>query len=258
MSFTEKFHIDISSFPKLKNPKFICGLPGSGFVGKLAVDFLVDKLKANHITDVYSTSFPPQVTIQKDGTVDLIKNSLFHCTTENQDLILFTGGAQPASPSSEYDLANEIVSVCKKLNVDCIYTLAAYITGTFPKIPRVYGTGTSNDLVKEFSTHNVLTLNKGSITGMNGIIVGVAKQFNINGICLLGETSGYVIDAKASKAVLEVLTNILNIKLDMTELDKRIKDTEQILKTLEEQAALQGSDQQKPISPSTKNLGYIS
>ena len=75
---------------------------------------------------------------------------------------------------------------------------------------------------------------------------------------MLGETSGYVIDAKASKAVLEVLTNILNIKLDMTELDKRIKDTEQILKTLEEQAALQGSDQQKPISPSTKNLGYIS
>jgi len=55
-----------------------------------------------------------------------------------------------------------------------------------------------------------------------------------------------------------VLTNILNIKLDMTELDKRIKDTEQILKTLEEQAALQGSDQQKPMSPSTKNLGYIS
>jgi len=72
MSFTEKFHIDISSFPKLKNPKFICGLPGSGFVGKLAVDFLVDKLKANHITDVYSTSFPPQVTIQKDGTVDFL------------------------------------------------------------------------------------------------------------------------------------------------------------------------------------------
>ena len=148
--------------------------------------------------------------------------------------------------------------MCKKLDVDCIYTLAAYITGTFPKIPKVYGTGTSHDLVKEFSTHNVLTLNKGTITGMNGIIVGVAKQFNIDGICLLGETSGYVIDAKASKAVLEALTNILNIKLDMTELDKRIKDTEQILKTLEEQAALQGSDQQKSISPSTKNLGYIS
>ena len=49
-------------------------------------------------------------------------------------------------------------------------------------------------------------MNKGGIVaGMNGLIVGVAKLLAIEGTCLLVETSGYVVDAKASKSILECL-----------------------------------------------------
>jgi hypothetical protein len=34
---------------------------------------------------------------------------------------------------------------------------------------------------------------------MNGLILGIAKLFDMQGICLLGQTSGYVIDALAAK-----------------------------------------------------------
>ena len=258
MSFNEKFLVEISSLPDLKNPKLVCGLPGSGFVGKLAVDYIVDKLQGKQFADIYSSSFPPQVTIQQDGTVDLIKNSLYYCKTESHDLVILTGDAQPVLPQSEYLLAEEIINICKKLHIDIIYTLAAYITGTFSKTSKVYGTSTSPDLIQQFSNYQIETMNKGSITGMNGIIIGIAKKFNMKGICLLGETSGYVVDAKASKAVLQALLQILDIKLDMTELDKKVEDTEKIIKSIESQATREGYGQMAMPQPSSKNLEYIS
>jgi len=261
MSIDEKISVEISSLPELKNPKLICGLPGSGYVGKLAVDYLIDKLNAKQFGNIYSSSFPPQVSIQSDGTVDLVKNSMYSCKSNEQDLILITGDAQPVSAHGEYALAEEIIGLCKKMNVNQIYTLAAYITGKFPDTPKVYGTGTSSKIVKEFSKHGVLTLNRGNITGMNGVVIGIAKRSSISGICLLGETSGYVIDAKASKIVLETLSKLLNIKFDMSELERRAKDTEEMIKTLRTQAAAQGIPEQSmtmPTSPDEKKLDYIS
>ncbi len=63
--------------PKLKSPRLICGFPGSGYVGKLAVDHLIQELPANHLVDIYSGAFPPQIIIKPDGTADLMKNSIY-------------------------------------------------------------------------------------------------------------------------------------------------------------------------------------
>jgi len=258
MSLKENVSMEISSLPKLQNPKLICGLPGSGYVGKLAVDYIIDKLGAKQFGYIYSSSFPPQVSIQPDGTIDLVKNSLFFCNTDSQDLILLTGDAQPVSAQGEYELAEEIIALCKKMGVSDIYTLAAYITGKFSKTPMVYGTGTNPQIVNEFSKFGITTLNKGNITGMNGVIIGIAKRSSISGMCLLGETSGYVIDAKASKAVLESLCKILDIKFDMSELDQRAKDTEELIKALRSQAATQGTVDPSMTSSDEKRLDYIS
>ncbi len=257
----EKISIEYSSEPLLNNPKLICGLPGSGYVGKLAIDHLIDKLHAEKFADVYSSSFPPQVSIQKDGTIDLVKNSFYFSKQETNDLVFLTGDAQPVSAQGEYALAEEIIQICKKMNIDEIFTLAAYITGKFSKTPQVYGTSTSSKVVNEFPNLGVLVLNRGNITGMNGVIVGIAKQSSIIGSCLLGETSGYVIDAKASKAVLESLCKILKITVDMSELEQRAKDTEEIIKTIQAQAAAQGNQEHAiPYKSESdeKSLGYIS
>ena len=255
---SSKISVEISSMPELNEPYLICGLPGSGYVGKLAADYLVEQLKGKQFADMFSTSFPPQVTIQSDGTVDLIKNSLYYCKTSSQDLVLLTGDAQPTTPESEYALAEEIIGICKKLGVKTIYTLAAYITGSFAKNPKMYGTSTSVQIVKDFSKNGIITMNSGSITGMNGLIIGAGKKAGITGVCLLGETSGYVVDAKASKLVLEALTRIIGIQVDMTELNKRVRDTEQIVKQIEAQGGQRPPSVPMPVQSDDKKLGYIS
>lgn len=258
MSLPHRITVEIIDMPKLKNPSLVCGLPGSGYVGKLAVDHMIDELKGIPFANIFSSSFPPQVLIQPDGTADLMKNTLYYCKSKSQDLVLLSGDAQPVTPESEYEMADEITKICEKLGVKTIYTLAAYITGTFSKTPKVHGSSTSPQVIKEFSKHGISSMTGGSITGMNGLIIGVGKRRGITGVCLLGETSGYVVDAKASKAVLEALGKMLDLKLDLASISKKAQDTEQLIKTIEEQMGQRQSAESLPMPQQDKKLGYIS
>lgn len=257
MSIPTRIVVEILELPNLRNPSLVCGFPGSGYVGKLAIDHMIEELKAIPFANMFSSSFPPQVLIQSDGTADLMKNTLYYYKGKTNDLILLSGDAQPVTPESEYEMAEEIAKICDKLGVKTIYTLAAYITGTFSKTPKVYGTSTMAQIVQEFQKYDVSTMNSGSITGMNGLILGVGKRKGIVGICLLGETSGYVVDAKASKVVLEILVKMLDLKLDLGGISKKAQDTEHLVKTIEEQMG-QRTGESLPMPQHDKRLGYIS
>jgi hypothetical protein len=51
---------------KLNNPVLIEGLPGIGFVGKLAAEHMVQELGAKKVATLYSHHFPHQILINKD------------------------------------------------------------------------------------------------------------------------------------------------------------------------------------------------
>lgn len=249
--------------PRLDNPYMICGLPGSGYVGKLAVDHLIQELHAIHLVDIYSYSFPPQVTIRQNGCLELMKSSMYYWQSDtdngSKDILLLTGDAQPITPEGEYILAEELINIAERFNVSVIFALAAYITGVFVDRPKVYVTATHEHTLQELKSKGLNTMDNGSITGMNGLILGMAKIKNIKGVCLLGETSGYVVDAKASQAVLKYLLDYVNIKVDLSSLEKRAKDTEIIIKALEQQMRGSSMPQEQHIERhGDKELGYIS
>ena len=272
LSSTSEISVIYSSetLPQLKFPFLICGFPGSGYVGKLAVDHLIEELHAKHLVDIYSTSFPPQVMVRTDGTAELMKNSIFYSDVsvnasndnENTGLLLLTGDSQPTNPDSEYILAGAILDIACKFGTQHVFTLAAYITGVFVNNPKIFGTATDGSLVKSLGELNVSVMDGGSITGMNGIIIGVAKLRGMKGTCLLGETSGYVVDAKASKSILETLLRIVDIQISMTSLEKRAKDTETLIQTIEQQMAGRAASvtegQQQTTQGKPPNMGYIS
>ena len=78
-------------------------------------------------------------------------------------------------------------------------------------------------------TESSYTTNEGTITGINGLILGLAKTRGMNGLCLLGETSGYIVDAKAAQIILEVFKRIVNIPIDLSMLQERAKEVEAVL-----------------------------
>ena len=247
----------VSFRPKPKDPILVCGLPGSGYVGKLGVDHLITTFKAKRMVEYQCDSFPPQVNVKEDGRVEPLKAEVYYAPTgQTNDLLVFTADAQPTTSEGEYELSEMVVKLGKSYGVNTVYTLAAYITGAFSKMPRVFGAATSVSLLESLTKSGVLLMKEGGITGMNGLMVGMAALNGMEGICLLGETSGYVIDAGASQSVLEALSKLLKLKIDVTSLKARAEETQNVISQLQKMTE-QGREQAGPEKREPQP-GYIS
>jgi len=240
--------------PKLNEPIFIEGLPGVGNVGKLAAEHLIEELKAKKFADIYSKYFPPQVLVRDDGLIKLVDNELHYVKRggRNKDILLLVGDYQGLTPEGQYELSDFILKILKEFNVKRIFTLGGYGMGRMVTKPRVLGAATEEYLVKEMEKHGVI-FSRGEpgagIVGASGLLLGLGKMYGMHSVCLMGETSGYFVDPKSAQAVLEVLTKVLDIKIDFSELETRAKQIDQITSKLREVEA--------QVEPSKEDLGYI-
>lgn len=222
----DEVYIEYLSRPKLKNTVLIEGLPGIGLVGKLAAEHMLDELKATKFAQIYSQYLPPQVTIREDGTVKLVDMQLHYYKHKKQDLIMLLGDFQGITSDSQYKITERILQEAKKLNVKRIYTLGGLGTGNITKEPKVFGAATDLKLVKEHEKYGIIFKGGGAIFGASGLLLGLGMQHKIDAVCLMGETHGQIIDAKSAEAVLEILTKILDIDINMSALAKKAKETE--------------------------------
>ena len=229
--------------PDVESPVLIEGLPGVGNVGKLAAEHLIDELDAVKFADIYSKFFPPQVLVKDDGVVKLVNNEFHYVkssTEKASDLIILVGDYQGMTPEGQYELASKVLDVANELGVKRIFTLGGYGMGRTVKKPRVLGATTDIELVKKMTEYGI-TFPKGEpgsgIVGASGLLLGLGKLLGMESVCLMGETSGYFADPKAARAVLEVLTKILNVEIDFNELELKAKEIDYMaskLKDLEE------------------------
>jgi len=246
----------VMEVPKAANPVLVCGLPGSGYVGKLAADHLISSYGLKKVAEYSSSTFPPQVSVREDGTVDPPKGELYYASAKrNRGLFVFTADAQPTTSDGEYELSDAVVKFAKKCGVRKVYTLAAYITGSFSNSPRVFGAGTSKGMVESLTENGVTLMKDGGISGMNGILIGLAALRGLEGACLLGETSGYVVDAGASKAVLELLSKVVGLPIDTSKLKEKAEETQKVISQL--QAMAEQSREASPQPGREQRPGYI-
>jgi uncharacterized protein len=246
----------VAKIPKLKNPMFIEGLPGIGNVGKLAVEHLIENIKAIKFAELYSKDFPPQVFINTDGTIKLVNNEFYYwkAKKKNQrDLVLLTGDYQGLSSNGQYELVEAILNIIEGLGVKEMFTLGGYGLGHEIKEPKVLCATTDTRLVKTMKKYGaVFKKNEpgGGIVGASGLLLGLGKLRGLEGTCFMGETPGYLVDPKSAKAILKILMKITNIELNLSELEKKAKEIEYIAHQLREMESLSKEK-------SSEDLGYF-
>jgi uncharacterized protein (TIGR00162 family) len=234
----------VSKKPKLKNPILIEGLPGIGNVGKLAVEHLIDSVKAKKFAELHSKDFPPQVFINTDGTIELVNNEFYYwkAKKKNQrDLVLLTGDYQGLSSQGQYELVEKILDIAEELGVKEIYTLGGYGLGHEIKDPKVLCATTEKNLVKTMKKHGAIFKKNepgGGIVGASGLLLGLGKLRGINGTCFMGETPGYLVDPKSAKAVLKILMSITKVEVNLAALEKKAREIEHIAHQLREMESL--------------------
>jgi len=246
--------------PKLNEPVMICGLPGSAFVGKFALDHLVSELPALALAEVYSDAFPSQVMIKEDGSSSLLRTELYYRKSPDgsKDAILLTGDAQPTGSEAEHVLAEFLIDFGReKFKISRLVTLGAYVTGTKSTEPRVFATGTDRDITTQLEKAGCILMRDGGITGMNGLLLGMGKVKGVEGYSLLGETPGFSFDPRASEIVLESLSRLAGITTDLKKLRQKGNDALETLKKIELMSGEQSSESE--LEPGQrKRLDYIS
>jgi uncharacterized protein (TIGR00162 family) len=219
-------------------PVLIEGLPGIGHVGKLVAEHIIHELQATKIAEIFSTYFPPQVLVEENGVARLCNNERYRYEDEHGALLILVGDFQSTTNEGHYHLSAEYVRMSVELGVQRIYTLGGYGVGSFVDDPRVIGVVNDAmlcDAVKEAGGVFEVSEPGAGIIGAAGLMIGLAKQHNIEGICLMGETSGYLVDPKAAAVVLKALSHLIQRPIDATNLTHRSKEMEaeiaQILET---------------------------
>lgn len=226
--------------PKLKNPILIEGLPGIGNVGKIAVEHLIDSVKAVKFAELYSKDFPPQVFINTDGTIKLVNNEFYYWRAKKRnqrDLLLLTGDYQGLSSQGQYELVETILDLAETLGVKEMYTLGGYGLGHELQKPEVLCATTHKHLVKTMKKYGAIFKKNepgGGIVGASGLLLGLGGLRGIEGVCFMGETPGYLVDPKSAKAVLKILAKILNVDVNFSALEKKAKEIEHIAHQLKE------------------------
>jgi hypothetical protein len=242
------------------NPVLIEGLPGLGLVGKIAIRYLIKKLKAAKFAHLYSPHFPYFVLVNKKGNVRLLRGAFYFWKNSNgpNDLILFTGDSQSQTIEGQYEIADRMLDFAQKHNVKTIVTIGGYRMETKDK-PSVFAAATDKELLNIALDAGAVVSSSGSpIVGTAGLILGLARFRRISAVCLLGETRGYLPDPLAARSVLEVLKTAFNFDVDLEGLNEEIAKAETMvtrLQKIEEQRALQAEETRKEED---KKTTYIS
>lgn len=243
----------------LKSPILIEGLPGTGLVGKLAADDIIKELKAQKFAELYSPDFPPQVIIEADSTIRLLRSEFYFWKAERKDqndLIIVVGDHQGLTSQSFFNTAGNILDFVDGYKTRMIITLGGLSTGKMSKSPKVYGAVTHKQLIRDFKKYGVLFDRKDgqTIVGAAGLLLGLGQLRGMKGICLMGETQGNYVDPKAAKSVLEVLRQYLKIKLKLDDLDRKAAEIEEMIARFEQ---IQKSQQPTPVVPKDESSTYI-
>lgn len=212
--------------PRPRSCSMLASWPGIGDVSLTAAKYLVEKLNAAEIGEIEPVNFfePVGVTV-RDNLVESPRfpESKFYYwqyPKAGKGLVIFIGEEQPAFKG--YELVNCVLDVAQRLRVSRVYSCAAAVTRVHhSEEMKVWGAATDSKLIEELRGHNVTLRGNLRIAGLNGLILGMAKEREMEGICLLGEVPSYatqIRNPKASLAVLGVLIKMLGITVDLAEL----------------------------------------
>ena len=219
------------------DPILIEGLPGIGQVGKLVAEYMIHMLKAEKIGEIHSIYFPPQVLLDEMGLARLARNELFLYQSDGCDIIFLVGDHQSTSNEGHYILADQYCEIAEELKVKRIYTLGGFGVGHLVNEPRVLGAVNRAELRPELEEAGV-TFNReepgGGIIGAAGLMLGLSAQRGIDAVCLMGETSGYLVDPMSAANVLGILSKLIDVPVDPTKLNDRASEMEKVIEGLVE------------------------
>ncbi len=236
--------VKIIARPKLNAPNMLAAWPGISNVAMIVATYFARKLELKDLAEIRPANFfDPIGVLVKDNLIEdpQFPHSRFYYwknRSGDNDLILFIGDAQPATKG--YELAHCVLDVATRFKAKRIYTCAAALTRIHhTEQPRVWGVGTNQNVAQELAARNLLKGGNLQISGLNGLLLGVAKEREMDGVCLLGEVPSYASKLQnpmAALAIINALKELLGIDINTDELSRFAHEAREQMKQVAAEA----------------------
>src|SRR3990170_5915793 len=199
------------SSPNLEKPVFVVGLPGFGNVGKIAAQLLIKFCHAQVFAELYSPSFPDFVSVDSAGICRLPRYEFYTSSVGGAQFVILTGDVQPSDEDivAQYEICGEILDFLD--GYKCRYLVTTGGIPTPKPAGEVYVAATSSKLASEIAKLGAQIYGGGKIMEAAGLMLGLAKKREWEGLCLLGATTGLKADRGSGFSVFKFLTKTLGI-----------------------------------------------
>jgi hypothetical protein len=230
--------------PKLNSPNMMAAWPGISNVSIIVANYLRRKLDFKKLGKIEASYFFDPIGVAVENNVieapQFPKSEFYYWKNKGggSDIILFISEAQPAAKG--YELANCVLDVGVRFQVKRTFTCAAALTRIHhSESPSVWGVATNQQVAEDLKRYDLVQRGNLQIAGLNGLLLGVAKERGIEGVCLLGEVPMYttrIQNPMAALAILRALTMMLSIEIDMADLTKLAGEASEKIKQVAAEA----------------------
>ncbi|WP_435116768.1 PAC2 family protein [Halolamina sp. C58] len=155
----------------------------------------------------------------------------------DRDLLVLTGNHQAGSNKGHYQLTEAFLDVAEGFGVEEAYALGGVPTGELIEEHNVLGAVSDGELTDSLAEAGVEFRGDepaGGIVGVSGLLLGLGGRRGLDVACLMGETSGYLVDPKSAQAVLETLEQQLEFRVDFAALEKRAEEMEEVVSKIQQ------------------------
>ncbi len=218
----------------LDAPILIEGFSGSGKVGVIAAQYLIEKLEMEQVGFIDSDKFPPFVIIRNGKPI----HSARIYVSEKFDIILII--SEYALPMQiSYEVSDAIYKWANEKNFKSMVSLSGIKTSR--KLsddkkeqadPKVFGFGSTEVEVEKLKSLDVELIEDGISSGLSALLLVRCHSDKKPALSLLGETPADVPDYHSAAAVINKLSDLLKLNLDVKPLLKESKAVDKQLKVV--------------------------
>jgi hypothetical protein len=232
-------NIIITKEMDIEQPVMLAAWPGMGNVALGGIDYLRQKSQAEFFAEIDMREYlMPESVIAEQGLAELPSPPRNYFYYLKNPAVLFFESETQVSGEAGVKLVKHIIDFCKELKVQRIYTGAAFSLPISHRDPsQVFGVATHHAVRDLFAAHGIKPMEEGQISGLNGLLIGYAKQAGIEAVCLLATMPVYAVNfpnPKASKALVDILMKMTGIQVETDTITGAVTDMEQKMESIEQ------------------------
>ncbi|MFQ5440009.1 MAG: proteasome assembly chaperone family protein [Nitrosopumilaceae archaeon] len=202
--------------PNPKENTVLVGFPSNGLIGTFSISYLIHNLKLEKIGEIELSDLPSALFIEGGEILAPIriykKNNIFVIISD--------------VPFDQYlaeEFAHAIHEFCKKNDVKkIVFVSGMESTNQKKEDPKIYGLVTHQALENILYNNQIPRFLDGSIFGTDAAIISVFRKTKIPALVLYAECHPFFPDPKASIIAIVTLAKVLGVKIDTSEIQKKL------------------------------------